>query len=157
LTNFINYLLFFRNFQVQKFSHIISFFSFFSSLFLLFFSSLLFSFLLFPASFTQARTEQSPYRKQRRGSASPLQPLPPCPSMGAPPSSNLSPSGLLPHPYISLGAPHPRILLPIPSQNRALAATRVSPPSPLPVVVATSILKPCLQIKPCADREKPNT
>jgi hypothetical protein len=152
LTNFINYLLFFKKIQVQKFSHIFSFFSFFSSLFLLFFSSLLFSFLMFPASFTQARTEQSPYSKQRRGSASPLQPL-----HGRPPSSNLNPFGLLAHPYISLGAPHPCIPLPIPSQNRALAATRVSPPSPLPVVAATSIPKPCLQIKPCAGREKPNT
>jgi hypothetical protein len=44
-------------------------------------------------------------------------------------NSNLNPSGLLPHPYISLGAPPPRIPMPIPRQNRALAATRVPPPS----------------------------
>jgi hypothetical protein len=63
-------------------------------------------------------------------------------------NSNLNPSGLLPHPYISLGAPPRRIPLPIHSQNRALAATRVSPPSPLPVVATTSIPNYSLQIKP---------
>jgi hypothetical protein len=46
-------------------------------------------------------------------------------------NSNLNPSGFLPHPYISLGAPPPRILMPIPSQNQVLAATRVPPPSSL--------------------------
>jgi hypothetical protein len=72
-------------------------------------------------------------------------------------NSNLNPSVLLPHHYISLGEPPPRIPMPIPSQNRVLATTRVPPPSPLPVVAATSILKPSLQIKPRAGREKPNT
>jgi hypothetical protein len=38
-------------------------------------------------------------------------------------NSNLNPPGLLPHPYISLGAPPPRIPMPILPQNRALAAT----------------------------------
>jgi hypothetical protein len=37
--------------------------------------------------------------------------------------------------------------MPISPQNRTLAATRVPPPSPLPVVTAASILKPSLQIK----------
>jgi hypothetical protein len=72
-------------------------------------------------------------------------------------NSNLNPFGLLPHPYISLGAPPPRIPMPIPPQNRALAATRVPPSSPLPVIAATCIPKPSLQIKPCAGREKPRT
>jgi hypothetical protein len=70
-------------------------------------------------------------------------------------NSNLNPSGLLPHPYISLGAPPPRIPMPIPSQNRVLAATRVPTPSPLPVIAATSILKLSLQIKLRDDCEKP--
>jgi hypothetical protein len=70
-------------------------------------------------------------------------------------NSNPKPFGLLPHPYISLGAPLSRIPMPISPQNQTLAATRLPPPSPLPVITATSILKPSLQIKPCADREKP--
>jgi hypothetical protein len=45
-------------------------------------------------------------------------------------NSNLNPSGLLPHPYISLGAPPPRIPMPILPQNWALVTTRVPPPSP---------------------------
>jgi hypothetical protein len=72
-------------------------------------------------------------------------------------NSNLNPSGLLPHPYISLGAPPPRIPMPIPSQNQVLAATRVPPPLPLPVVTATSIPKPSLKIKTRDGREKPKT
>jgi hypothetical protein len=49
-------------------------------------------------------------------------------------NSNLNPSGLLPHPYISLGGPPPRIPMSIPPQNQALAATHVPPsPSPLPL------------------------
>jgi hypothetical protein len=68
-------------------------------------------------------------------------------------NSNLNPPGLLPHPYIILGvSPHA-----IPPQNRALAATQVPPPSPLPIVAATSISKPSLPIKPLAGREKPRT
>jgi hypothetical protein len=51
-------------------------------------------------------------------------------------NSNLNPSGLLPHPYISLGAPPPRIPMPISPKNRTLAATQVLPhrkcPSPPP-------------------------
>jgi hypothetical protein len=70
-------------------------------------------------------------------------------------NSNPKASGLLTHPYISLGAPPPRIPMPISPQNQALAITRVPPPSPLPVVTATSILNPSLQIKPCAGRKKP--
>jgi hypothetical protein len=61
------------------------------------------------------------------------------------------------YPYISLGAAPTHILMPIPAQNRALDATRVPPSLPLPVVAATSIPKPSLQIKPRADREKPRT
>jgi hypothetical protein len=72
-------------------------------------------------------------------------------------NSNLNRSGLLPHPYISLGAPPLCIPMQIPSQNRVLATTRVPPSSPLPVVAATSIPKPSLQIKPRAGHEKPKT
>jgi hypothetical protein len=53
-------------------------------------------------------------------------------------NSNINPSGLLLHPYISLRAPPPCIPMPISSQNRTLAATHVpprrrclSPPLPL--------------------------
>jgi hypothetical protein len=42
-------------------------------------------------------------------------------------NSNLNPSGLLLHPYISLGAPPPRIPMPIYPQNRTLATTQVPP------------------------------
>jgi hypothetical protein len=69
-------------------------------------------------------------------------------------NSNPKTSRLLPHPYISLGAPPPCIPMPISPQKRTLATTRVSPPSLLPVVTATSIPKPFLQIKPHVDREK---
>jgi hypothetical protein len=65
--------------------------------------------------------------------------------------------GLLPHPYINLGAPPSRIPMTISPQNRTLAATRVPPPSQLPVVATTSISKLSLQIKPRAGREKPRT
>jgi hypothetical protein len=68
-------------------------------------------------------------------------------------NANLNPPGLLPHPYIILGVSPPCH----PPQNRALAATRVPPPSPLPIVAATSIPKPSLQIKPLAGHEKPRT
>jgi hypothetical protein len=46
-------------------------------------------------------------------------------------NSNPKASGLLPHPYISLGAPPPCIPMPISPLNRTLAATRVPPLSPL--------------------------
>jgi hypothetical protein len=36
---------------------------------------------------------------------------------------NLNPFGLLLHPYTSLGAPPPRIPMPISSQNQTLATT----------------------------------
>jgi hypothetical protein len=70
-------------------------------------------------------------------------------------NSNPNASGLLLHPYISLGAPPPHIPMPISPQNRTLDATRVPAPSPVPVVVATSIPKLSLQIKPCVVHEKP--
>jgi hypothetical protein len=69
--------------------------------------------------------------------------------------SNHKASGVLPHHYISLGAPPPRIPMPIPPQNRALAATRVPPSLLLPVITTTSIPKPSLQIKSRAGGEKP--
>jgi hypothetical protein len=47
--------------------------------------------------------------------------------------------------------------MPTPPQNRALAATQVPPSSPLPIVAATSITKPSLQIKPRVGHEKPRT
>jgi hypothetical protein len=51
-------------------------------------------------------------------------------------NSNLNPSGLLPLPYISFGAPPPHLSTPISPQNQTLAATWVPPrrrcPSPLP-------------------------
>jgi hypothetical protein len=47
-------------------------------------------------------------------------------------NSNPKASGLLPHPYKSLGAPPSCIPMPISTQNRTLAATRVPPPSLLP-------------------------
>jgi hypothetical protein len=62
-------------------------------------------------------------------------------------NSNPKTFGLLPHTYISLGAPPPRITMPISPQNRTLAATRVPPPLPTPIIAATSILKPSVQIK----------
>jgi hypothetical protein len=58
-------------------------------------------------------------------------------------NSNPKASGLLLHPYISLGAPPPHILMPISPQNQTIAATRV--------------LKLSLQIKPHAGYEKPMT
>jgi hypothetical protein len=70
---------------------------------------------------------------------------------------NLNPSGLLLHPYISLCAPPPCIPKLMSSQNRTLATIRVPPPSPVPIVTATPIPKPSLQIKPHAGREKPRT
>jgi hypothetical protein len=72
-------------------------------------------------------------------------------------NSNPKASRLLPHPYIILGAPPPRIPMPISAKNRTIAATRVTPPSPLPVIAATSILMLSLQIKPHVGREKPRT
>jgi hypothetical protein len=57
-------------------------------------------------------------------------------------NSNPKAFGLLPHPYISLGASPLRIPMPTPRQNQAPAATRVPPTSPLPVVAAISILNP---------------
>jgi hypothetical protein len=42
-------------------------------------------------------------------------------------NSNINPSGLLLHPYISLREPPPRIPMPISSQNQTLAATHVPP------------------------------
>jgi hypothetical protein len=62
-----------------------------------------------------------------------------------------------PYPYISLGAPPPRIPLPISPQNRTLDATRVPPPSLVPLIAATFIPKPSVQCKPRAGREKPMT
>jgi hypothetical protein len=51
-------------------------------------------------------------------------------------NSNHNPSGHLPHPYISLGAPPPRIPMPISPQNQTLASSQVPPRhrcfSPLP-------------------------
>jgi hypothetical protein len=70
---------------------------------------------------------------------------------------NLNPFGLLLHPYISLGAPPPRIPMPISPQNQTLVATRVPPPSPLPVITATSIPNLSLQMKPCVSRENIRT
>jgi hypothetical protein len=72
-------------------------------------------------------------------------------------NSNHKASGLLPRPYISLGAALPRIPMPISPQNQTLAAVRVPPSSLLPVVAATSIPKPSLQIKPHVGREKTRT
>jgi hypothetical protein len=73
-------------------------------------------------------------------------------------NSNPKASGLLPYPYINLDAPPPSsVPMPISPQNRTLAATRVPPLSPLPVVAATSIPKPFLQIQPHAGHEKPTT
>jgi hypothetical protein len=72
-------------------------------------------------------------------------------------NSNLNPSGLLPHPYIILGAPPPHIPMTIPPPNQALAATRVPPSLLLPIVATTSIPKPSLQIKPCVGHEKQMT
>jgi hypothetical protein len=54
--------------------------------------------------------------------------------MGNVVDSNPKASGLLSHPYIRLGAPHPRIPMPIFPQNLTLAATWVPPLLPLPVV-----------------------
>jgi hypothetical protein len=72
-------------------------------------------------------------------------------------NSNLKTSGLLPHPYISLGAPPPRIPMPISPQTQTLATTQVPPPLPLHIIGATSIPKLSLQIKPRVGREKPRT
>jgi hypothetical protein len=69
-------------------------------------------------------------------------------------NSNLNPSGLLPRPYISLGAPPPRIPLPIPSQNRVLAATRVPPPSPPPPLFQSHPFK--LNHVPVVKSQRPN-
>jgi hypothetical protein len=57
-------------------------------------------------------------------------------------NSNLKPTGLLSHPYISLGAPPPRVPMPIFPQNRTLGANRVPPPSLVPLIAATSFPKP---------------
>jgi hypothetical protein len=70
---------------------------------------------------------------------------------------NLNPSRLLPHPYIILGAPPPRIPMPISPQNRTIAATRAPPPSLVPLIAATSFLKSSCLIKPHTGREKPKT
>jgi hypothetical protein len=72
-------------------------------------------------------------------------------------NSNHKASGLLPHPYPSLGAPTPCTPMPISPQNWTLATTRVPPPSQLPVLAATSTPKPSIQIKPRASHEKPRT
>jgi hypothetical protein len=72
-------------------------------------------------------------------------------------NSNPRASGLLPHRYISLGAPPPRIPMPILPQNQIIAATQIPPPPLLPIIAATTILKPSLQIKPCVGREKLRT
>jgi hypothetical protein len=72
-------------------------------------------------------------------------------------NSNNKAFGLLLQPNISLGARPPCIPMSISPQNRTLASTHVPPPSPLPVVAATSVPKLSLQIKPRAGREKPMT
>jgi hypothetical protein len=69
-------------------------------------------------------------------------------------NSNLNPSGLLPHPYISFGAPPPCIPLPIPSQNQVLADTRVPPPSSPPPQFRTPTFK--LNHVPVVRSQKPN-
>jgi hypothetical protein len=48
-------------------------------------------------------------------------------------NSNLNPSGLLARPYISSGAPPPRLSMPISPQNQTLAATLSSTTSPVPL------------------------
>jgi hypothetical protein len=72
-------------------------------------------------------------------------------------NSNLNPSGLLPHLYISLGAPPPHLPNGILPQNETPAATQVPPPSPVPLADATPVPKPSLQIKPRAGSEKQKT
>jgi hypothetical protein len=72
-------------------------------------------------------------------------------------NSNFNPPELLPHPYISLGAPPPRVTMPISPQNRTLAATRAPPPSSVPLITGISIPYLSCQIKPHASREKPKT
>jgi hypothetical protein len=57
-------------------------------------------------------------------------------------NSNLNPSELLPHPYISLGALPPRLPIPISPQNQTIAATWVPPTSPVPLITATPVPKP---------------
>jgi hypothetical protein len=73
-------------------------------------------------------------------------------------NSNLNPSGLLPHPYISFGAPPPRIPMPIPPQNRALVPPvfhhRCRCPSSPPPLFQSPPFK--LNHVPIARSERPN-
>jgi hypothetical protein len=70
-------------------------------------------------------------------------------------NSNLNPSRLLPHPYISLGASPQRLSTPISLQNQTLATTLSSTTSPVPLTTATPVPKSSHQIKPRAGHEKP--
>jgi hypothetical protein len=71
---------------------------------------------------------------------------------------NLNPSELFPCPYISLGAPPPRLPTQISPQNRALATTRVpslsSLPSSLPPLFESPPIK--LDPVPVVRGQKPN-
>jgi hypothetical protein len=63
-------------------------------------------------------------------------------------NSNFNPSRLLPHPYISLGAPPLCMPMPISPQNQTLAATQAPPLSSVPLIAVISIPNLSYQIKP---------
>jgi hypothetical protein len=67
---------------------------------------------------------------------------------------NLNPSGLLPRPSISLGAPPPYLPTLISPQNWTLATTQVSPPSSLPPLLESPPFK--LDLMPVVRSQKPN-
>jgi hypothetical protein len=72
-------------------------------------------------------------------------------------NSNFNPSRLLPHPYISFGAPPPRIPMPNSPQNRTIADTQAPSSLLVPLIAAISILILSYQIKPCVGHEKSKT
>jgi hypothetical protein len=72
-------------------------------------------------------------------------------------NSNLNPSRLLLHLYISLGAPTPGIPVAISPQNQNLATTQVPPHHRCLLSPPPQFLKLSLQIKPYADHEEPKT
>jgi hypothetical protein len=72
-------------------------------------------------------------------------------------NSNFNLFRLVPPLYINLGAPTPCLPTPISPQNWTLAATWPPPPSPVPLITATSFPKSSCPNKSHVDREKPKS